>query len=322
MTRYLISCRGHRVILLGLVGTLTQKRASGMSYDRFQRFANCGDSNRESLRILGSDPNTTVVVLTSRNRQMCKMVLGKSPVWVAAENGIFLRTQEQEKDDDWRLLADNLDLSWMDEVRRVFDYFAERTPRSFVEKEDTFLSWHYRDADRELGEQQARDLLMHLVTGPLVNTSAEVISSAKIVQVRPAGITKGNMGDRILGELQRTQGDLGFVMCIGNFLGRDEDVFQHLSNAKKNRKREPTQQSQPVAVNLELPESCYVATVNVGAIAGHAKTFVRNTNEVEALLRRLAGTVEHCRPSFETLAVVDKEKIDEVDELSEKVCIH
>lgn len=74
---------------------------------------------------------------------------------------------------------------------KVFNYFTERTPKSFVEKESTFISWHYRDCDREFGELQARDLLMHLVAGPLVNTSTEVVHSSKLIQVRPAGVSKG-----------------------------------------------------------------------------------------------------------------------------------
>ena len=82
------------MIILGLVGTLCQKRASGMSYDRFQRFAKCGQSNLRSLATLGNDPNTSVIVLTSRNRVMCNSVLLDSPVHIGAENGLFLRSSD------------------------------------------------------------------------------------------------------------------------------------------------------------------------------------------------------------------------------------
>ena len=53
--------------------------------------------------------------------------------------------------------ATNLD--WIESVQLVFDYFSERTPRSYVETRETSLVWSYKYADPDFGRQQARDLL-------------------------------------------------------------------------------------------------------------------------------------------------------------------
>lgn len=39
---------------------------------------------------------------------------------------------------------------WMESVQLVFDYFCERTPRSFVEARDTSVVWNYKYAGLSL----------------------------------------------------------------------------------------------------------------------------------------------------------------------------
>ena len=39
---------------------------------------------------------------------------------------------------------------WMESVQLVFDYFCERTPRSFVEARDTSVVWNYKYAGKSL----------------------------------------------------------------------------------------------------------------------------------------------------------------------------
>ena len=37
-------------------------------------------------------------------------------------------------------------MEWKESVNLVFDYFCERTPRSFVEARDTSVVWNYKYA--------------------------------------------------------------------------------------------------------------------------------------------------------------------------------
>jgi trehalose 6-phosphate synthase/phosphatase len=49
----------------------------------------------------------------------------------------------------WRQLFDGIHKEWMESVQLVFDYFCERTPRSFVETRETSLVWNYKHAGNE-----------------------------------------------------------------------------------------------------------------------------------------------------------------------------
>lgn len=100
----------------------------------------------------------------------------------------------------------------------VFDYFKERTPRSYVEARETSLLWNYKYAgeptasffkqpvicwclvwtkklyvvslDIEFGRVQARDMLQHLWTGPISNAAVDVVQGGRSVEVRPVGVSK------------------------------------------------------------------------------------------------------------------------------------
>ncbi len=46
----------------------------------------------------------------------------------------------------WKCVFDTVHCDWMESVQLVFDYFCERTPRSFVEARETSLVWNYKYA--------------------------------------------------------------------------------------------------------------------------------------------------------------------------------
>ena len=50
---------------------------------------------------------------------------------------------------DWISLVDMPKMEWKESVNLVFDYFCERTPRSFVESRDTSVVWNYKYAGRQ-----------------------------------------------------------------------------------------------------------------------------------------------------------------------------
>ena len=47
---------------------------------------------------------------------------------------------------EWVSLVDVKKTDWMESVRLVFDYFCERTPRSFVESREASIVWNYKYA--------------------------------------------------------------------------------------------------------------------------------------------------------------------------------
>lgn len=48
-------------------------------------------------------------------------------------------------------MLQDVDMSWKDDVRQIFDYYTERTPGSLVEDKEYSLTWHYRNADPKYG---------------------------------------------------------------------------------------------------------------------------------------------------------------------------
>ncbi|XVE51522.1 hypothetical protein DITRI_Ditri02bG0048900 [Diplodiscus trichospermus] len=180
---------------------------------------------QEPLKKLCDDPKTTIVVLSGSNRSVLDANFGDYNLWLAAENGMFLRVTRGE----WMTtMPEILNMEWVDTVKHVFEYFTERTPRSHFELRETSLIWNYKYADVEFGRLQARDLLQHLWTGPISNASLDVVQGSRSVEVRSVGVTKGAAIDRILGEIVHNKGlkePIDYVLCVGHFLAKDEDIY-------------------------------------------------------------------------------------------------
>jgi trehalose-6-phosphatase len=151
-------------------------------------------------------------------------VFASLPVWLAAENGAVVRPPDTQ---EWMTVMETSGGEWKESVQLVLEYFCERTPRSFVEQRGTSLVWNYKYADVEFGRIQARDLLQHLLTGPISNAPVDIVRGAKSIEVRPVGVSKGSSMERIL-QLMHTTHDISatdFVLVAGHFLARDENVF-------------------------------------------------------------------------------------------------
>ncbi|KAB2604052.1 alpha,alpha-trehalose-phosphate synthase 1 [Pyrus ussuriensis x Pyrus communis] len=180
---------------------------------------------KETLSALCNDPTTTIIVLSGSDRNVLDDNFGELDMWLAAENGMFLRLTKGE----WMTtMPEHLNMEWVDSVKHVFEYFTERTPRSRFELRETSLVWNYKYADFDFGRLQARDMLQHLWTGPISNASLDVVQGSRSVEVRAVGVTKGAAIDRILGEIVHSKSmtsPIDYVLCIGHFLGKDEDVY-------------------------------------------------------------------------------------------------
>ncbi|KAK9048301.1 hypothetical protein SSX86_032737 [Deinandra increscens subsp. villosa] len=180
---------------------------------------------KEPLKKLCSDPKTTVVILSGSERAVLDENFGDYNMWLAAENGMFLRSTRG----DWMTtMPEHSNLEWVDSVKHVFEYFTERTPRSHFELRETSLVWNYKYADVEFGRLQARDMLQHLWTGPISNASVDVVQGSRSVEVRAVGVTKGVTIVRILGEIVHSKSisaPIDYVLCVGHSLGKDEDLY-------------------------------------------------------------------------------------------------
>ncbi|KAE9601212.1 putative alpha,alpha-trehalose-phosphate synthase (UDP-forming) [Lupinus albus] len=217
----------NRLIILGFNATLTEPvDALGRGGQIRELELKLHPNLKEHLKKLSDDPKTTLVVLSGSARDVMDKNFSDYNMWLAAENGMFLRLTTGE----WMTtMPENLTMDWVDSVKHVFEYFTERTPRSHFEVRETSVIWNYKYADVEFGRLQARDLLQHLWTGPISNASLDVVQGARSVEVRAVGVSKGAAIDRILGEIVHHKGmkaPIDYVLCIGHFLAKDEDVYK------------------------------------------------------------------------------------------------
>ncbi|KAL0891134.1 hypothetical protein Bca101_015117 [Brassica carinata] len=215
----------NRLLILGFYGTLTkpnknqERRDEGMNLELHPQL-------KERLKALCSDPKTTVVVLSRSEKTILDQNFGEHDMWLAAENGMFLRHSAGE----WvTKMPENMNLEWIDGVKQVFKYFTERTPGSYFQASETSVVWNYQYADAEFGRAQAKDMLQHLWAGPTSNATVDVVQGRYSVEVHSVGVTKGSAMEHILGEIvlqnKSITTPIDYVLCIGNFLGKDEDVY-------------------------------------------------------------------------------------------------
>ncbi|OAY78691.1 alpha,alpha-trehalose-phosphate synthase [UDP-forming] 1 [Ananas comosus] len=224
--RYLRS--KNRLLILGFNATLTEPvESSGIrGGDQIKEMElKLHPELKGPLATLCDDPQTTVVVLSGSDRSVLDDNFGEFNMWLAAENGMFLRLTSGE----WMTtMPEHLNMDWVDSVKHVFEYFTERTPRSHFEHRETSLVWNYKYADVEFGRLQARDMLQHLWTGPISNAAVDVVQGSRSVEVRSVGVTKGAAIDRILGEIVHSKSmitPIDYVLCVGHFLAKDEDIY-------------------------------------------------------------------------------------------------
>ncbi|KAK8692535.1 hypothetical protein V6N13_075994 [Hibiscus sabdariffa] len=239
----------NRLLILGFNATLTEPVDTlGMKGSQIKEMEpKLHPDLREPLKKLCDDPKTTIVVLSGSDRSVLDDNFGDFNLWLAAENGMFLRATKG----DWMTtMPENLNMEWVDSVKHVFEYFTERTPRSHFELRETSLIWNYKYADVEFGRLQARDLLQHLWTGPISNASLDVVQGSRSVEVRSVGVTKGAAIDRILGEIVHNKGmkePIDYVLCIGHFLAKDEDIYTFFEPEL------PSEVSTPVRCHITPP---------------------------------------------------------------------
>lgn len=108
------------------------------------------DKTLEGLEKLASDPKNIVYLISGRDSGFLMQHLGHlKNLGFSAEHGSFVK--EPGVGDTWINLTEALDMSWMSEVKEIFDYYTERTTGSFIEMKKSSITWHYRASDPEWG---------------------------------------------------------------------------------------------------------------------------------------------------------------------------
>ncbi|KAL8140317.1 hypothetical protein V2J09_006338 [Rumex salicifolius] len=222
---------------------------------------------------LCSDSNNTVFIVSGRGRES----LGKwfSPckkIGIAAEHGYFVRWPAE---DEWETCGQTDDFGWIQIAEPVMQLYTESTDGSYIERKESALVWHHRDADPGFASCQAKELLDHLES-VLLNEAVTVKSGQYIVEVKPQGVSKGLVAQKIFTRMAQVGKQADFVLCIGDDRS-DEDMFEVICSSMNS--------------GILSPKTLVYACT-VGQKPSKAKYYLDDTTEVIIMLEAIAEASE------------------------------
>ncbi|KAL8226271.1 hypothetical protein R6Q59_000186 [Mikania micrantha] len=171
---------------------------------------------------LCNDPKNTVLIISGRSKEILVSWLGVcEKLAIAAEHGYFIRWAH---DQEWETHVSRNTVGWMEMAEPVMNLYTEATDGSYIEKRETTMVWNYEDADKGFGLDQAKELLDHL-ENVLASEPVAVKRGQYIVEVKPQGVNKGIVVDKIFANMNEKGKQADFVLAIGGDDKSDEDMF-------------------------------------------------------------------------------------------------
>ncbi|XP_048427911.1 probable alpha,alpha-trehalose-phosphate synthase [UDP-forming] 9 [Pyrus x bretschneideri] len=241
------------------------------------------------MNSLCKDPKNTVFIVSGRGRtSLSDWFASCETLGIAAEHGYFLRWNRSS---EWETSPVGADLDWKEIVEPVMRLYTEATDGSNIESKESALVWHHQDADPDFGSCQAKELLDHL-ENVLSNEPAVVKRGQHIVEVKPQGVSKGLVTEKILSRMVNDGKAPDFVMCIGDDRS-DEDMFESILRTVS-------------CPSLPSPPEIFACTV--GRKPSKAKYYLDDASDVVKLLQGLATAsspkprhLPHVQVSFESV---------------------
>ncbi|KAG0494193.1 hypothetical protein HPP92_005187 [Vanilla planifolia] len=226
--------------------------------------------------LCGDDKNVVFLVSGRGRDNLAKWFSPCKKLGIAAEHGYYVRWS---RDDEWETCGPSCDFDWMQVAEPVMNLYTESTDGSSIEKKESSLVWHHQDADLGFGSAQAKEMLDHL-ENVLANEPVSVKSGQFIVEVKPQGVSKGIVVEKILSSMLANKKQADFVLCIGDDRS-DEDMFESIDNT---------------LLKDVIARSTSVFACTVGQKPSKAKYYLDDTVEVMHMLSGLADVAEPSSP--------------------------
>ncbi|XP_020584503.1 alpha,alpha-trehalose-phosphate synthase [UDP-forming] 6-like [Phalaenopsis equestris] len=259
-----------RAILLDYDGTLVPQASIDKSPSQ---------RTIEMLNILCRDKNNVVFLVSARSRRTLSDWFSPCEnLGIAAEHGYFLRLK---RDDEWKTCVPVAHCSWKAIAEPVMSLYTETTDGSTIEDKETSMVWCYEDADPDFGSCQAKELLDHLES-VLTNEPVSVKAGQNNVEVKPQGVSKGLVAERLLSTMRERELLPDFVLCIGDDRS-DEDMFEVITGAVDGPSLSP---------------SAEVFACTVGRKPSKAKYYLDDAAEIVRLMEGLASVSEQSLETF------------------------
>ena len=234
----------------------THKRIIFLDYDGtlvdFKSNIDQASPDEDLYRILNQltdDPANHVVLISGRKHENLEEWFGNSPIDLIAEHGAWSKKQGA----NWHKLP-GLSSHWKHDILPVLETYVDRTPGTFIEEKTYSLVWHYRKAQKGLGELRAGELMNNLKY--LSNDKGlQLLPGDKVVEIKNMEINKGKAALTLV-----DGNNYDFIMAFGDDY-TDEDIFK------------------------ALPESA--VTIKIGSNLSAAKFYLRTPQEARRLLKNL-----------------------------------
>ncbi|MDB5016947.1 MAG: bifunctional alpha,alpha-trehalose-phosphate synthase (UDP-forming)/trehalose-phosphatase [Mucilaginibacter sp.] len=202
---------------------------------------------------LSSDRANDLVIISGRKHENIGEWFGDKDLYLIAEHGAWFK----QKNTSWHKIS-GLSDSWKHDIYPVFETYVDRTPGSFIEEKTYSLVWHYRNAQKGLGELRANELMNNLKY--IANDKGlQLLPGDKVLEVKNMEINKGKAALTLVDKKE-----YDFIIAFGDDY-TDEDVFK------------------------ALPDSA--VTIKVGGNLSAAKFYLRNPTEVRKLLTNFTENV-------------------------------
>lgn len=237
-------CSTNRLILLDYDGTL-------VNFTSIPDSAILTDEITRIIRKLVRNPDTELLIITGRRHDDIDRILNHIPINIIAEHGAIVK-----RDGKWenRLKADN---KLKKAIIPIMNDIISRCPGSFMEEKGFSLTWHYRNAEPEIGKSSSIELI-HLLEQVIHPLNLKILDGNKVVEVLSDITGKGNAVKSLLEENR-----YDFILSIGDD-ATDEEMFEFLLNKSE------------------------AFTIKVGDGPTYAKSKLNNINDVASLLKQLS----------------------------------
>jgi len=233
--------KNKRLLLLDYDGTLVGFKDNPQDAEPNDELYSLLDSLREK-------ENTTVVLISGRDRETFQKWFGHKHYTLVTDHGVWLY-----QDKEW-IELERLKTDWMENIRPILETFVDRTPGTFIETKNYSLAWHYRTADPELATRRTIELNT-VLTSMVSNNDLSILMGNKVIEIKSSNVNKGRAVSRLL-----LQEDYDFITVIGDDW-TDEYMFE------------------------EVPDWAY--SIKVGFAKTKARFRIKNTDSVRQILKRI-----------------------------------
>jgi len=195
---------------------------------------------------LTEDPANHVVIISGRKHENLNNWFDDRNIYLIAEHGAWHKQQNTR----WHKIQ-GLSDNWKQDIFPIMETYVDRTPGSFIEEKTYSLAWHYRKAQKGLGELRANELMNNLKY-QANDKGLQLLPGDKVLEIKNMEINKGKAALTLT-----NNEDYDFIMAFGDDY-TDEDLFK------------------------ALPDSAI--TVKVGSNISAAKFYLRSPTEVRRFL--------------------------------------